>query len=64
MLAERGSGLPHHDVLMSLPRMLLMMFPLFTYLGLRRRWFPWLMGLSLAGLTIYTSMFLTGNWVS
>lgn len=64
MLPKEHPGEPHHDVLMSLPRMMLMMFPLFTYLGLRRRWFPWLIALSLAGLTIYTSMFLTGNWVS
>ncbi len=64
MLAERQTGEPHHDVLMSLPRMLLMLFPLFTFLGLNRRAFPWLAGLFAAGLVFYTGMFLTGGWIS
>lgn len=64
MLAERPTGEPHRDVLMSLPRMLLMLFPLFTYLGLQRRLYPWLAGAFAIGLVIYTSMFLTGGWIS
>ncbi len=68
MLAERlpdgHTGEPHHDVLMSLPRMMLMLFPLFTYLGLQRRWYPWLAGLSTIGLLVYTCVFLTGGWIS
>ena len=55
---------PNHDVLMSLPRMMLMMFPLFIYLGMQRRLYPWLSVGFAAGLAIYTAMFLTGGWVS
>jgi hypothetical protein len=68
MLAERlpdgHTGEPHHDVLMSLPRMMLMLFPLFTFLGLQRRWYPWLAGISTVGLVAYTCIFLTGGWIS
>lgn len=64
MLTEHETGEPHKDVLMSLPRMLLMLFPLFTYLGLQRRLFPWLAGISAIGLVVYTGVFLTGGWIS
>lgn len=58
------TGTPHHDVLMSLPRMLLMFFPLFAYLGLRRRLYPWLAGLFALALPIYAGVFLAGIWIS
>lgn len=64
MLMEQGTHEPHHDVLMSLPRMLLMLFPLFTYLGLRRRLFPWLAATFSAGLVLYTALLLTGGWIA
>lgn len=64
MLPGRPMGEPHHDVLMSLPRLLLMMFPLFTLLSLSRRAYPWLTGLSVFGMVIYTSLFLSGGWVA
>ena len=64
MLDEQLTHEPHRDVLMSLPRMLLMMFPLFTYLALRRRLYPWLTAAFAAGLIFYTMRFLTGGWIS
>jgi hypothetical protein len=57
-------GDPNHDVLLSLPRMLLMMFPLFTYLGMQRRLYPGLAVCFAAGLAVYTGMFLTGGWIA
>jgi hypothetical protein len=64
MLPDRLTHEPHHDVLMSLPRMLLMMFPLCTYLALHRRLYPWLAVAFTAGLLVYTGRFLTGAWVA
>jgi hypothetical protein len=64
MLPDRLTHEPHHDVLMSLPRMLLMMFPLFTYLAGHRRPYPWLAVAFTAGLLVYTGRFLTGGWVA
>ena len=49
---------------MSLPRMLLTMFPLFTYLGLQRRLYPWLSVLFTLALVLYTGAYLTGAWIS
>jgi hypothetical protein len=49
---------------MSLPRMLLMVFPVFTYLALHRRLYPWLAVAFTAGLLVYTGRFLTGGWVA
>jgi hypothetical protein len=64
MLTKPPASEPHPDVLMSLPRLLLMMFPLFTYLGLWRRLYPWLSALFAFALAIYTSVYLTGAWIS
>jgi hypothetical protein len=64
MLPDRLTHEPHHDVLMSLPRMLLMMFPLFTYLAVHRRLYPWLAVAFTAGLLVYSGRFLTGGWVA
>ena len=64
MLTKPPMSEPHHDVLMSLPRMLLMMFPLFTYLAVHRRLYPWLAVAFTAGLLFYTGRFLTGGWVA
>jgi hypothetical protein len=64
MLTERHTSEPHHDVLMSLPRLLLMLFPLFTYLGLQRRLYRPLIVLFTIGLVVYTEIFLTGGWLS
>jgi hypothetical protein len=51
MLPDRLTHEPHHDVLMSLPRMLLM-FPLCTYLAMHRRLYPWLAVAFTAGLLV------------
>jgi Mannosyltransferase (PIG-V) len=64
MLTKAPMSEPHHDVLMSLPRMLLTMFPLFTYLALRRRLYPWLSVLFALALVLYTGAYLTGAWIS
>jgi len=64
MLTERRTLEPHHDVLMSLPRLLLMLFPLFTYLGLQRRLYRPLIVIFTIGLVAYTEIFLTGGWLS
>ena len=64
MLPDRLMHESHHDVLMSLPRMLLKMFPLCTYLALYRRLYPWLTVAFMAGLLVYTGWFLTGGWVA
>jgi hypothetical protein len=64
MLPDRLTHEPHHDVLMSLPRMLLMMFPLCTYLAVHRRLYPWLTVAFTAGLLVYTGRFLIGGWVA
>jgi len=64
MLTERRTLEPHHDVLMSLPRLLLMLFPLFIYLSLQRRLYRPLVVIFAAGLVVYTEIFLTGGWLS
>ncbi len=64
MLTERRTLEPHHDVLMSLPRLLLMLFPLVIYLGLQRRLYRPLIVLFTLGLIVYTEIFLTGGWLS
>jgi hypothetical protein len=64
MLTKAPMSEPHHDVLMSLPRMLLTMFPLFTFLGLQRRLYPWLRVLFALTLLLYTGAYLTGAWIS
>jgi hypothetical protein len=64
MLTKAPLREPHHDVLMSLPRMLLTMFPLFAYLGLKRRLYPWLSVLFALALVLYTGAYLTGAWIS
>jgi len=64
MLVGQHEVLPHHDVLMSMPRMMLMMFPLCTYLALKKRLFIPLAVLFTIGLTIYSVMFITNIWVS
>jgi hypothetical protein len=66
MLPDRLTHEPHHDVLMSLPRMLLMMFPLCTYLAVavQRRVYPWLAVAFTVSLLVYTGRFLTGGWVA
>lgn len=64
MLTDRHTGEPHHDVLMSLPRLLLMMFPLYTLLALwRRAYVPLLIAFAIlcAG---YMGVFLTGGWLA
>jgi hypothetical protein len=64
MLTKAPMNEPHHDVLMSLPRMLLTLFPLFTYLGLQRRLYPWLSVLFTLTLVLYTGAYLSGAWIS
>ncbi len=64
MLVGQHEVLPHHDVLMSMPRMMLMMFPLCTYLALKKRLFIPLAVLFTIGLTVYSIMFMTNIWVS
>jgi len=64
MLVGPHEVLPHHDVLLSMPRMMLMMFPLCTYLALKKRLFIPLAVLFTIGLTIYSVMFMTNIWVS
>ncbi len=63
MLVGRHDVLPHHDVLMSMPRMMLMMFPLCTYLALKWLFIP-IAVLFALGLAVYTVMFITNIWVS
>jgi len=64
MLTERRTLEPHHDVLMSLPRLLLMLFPLVVYLALQRRLYRPLVVLFTGGLIVYIEIFLTGGWLS
>jgi len=64
MLVGPHEVLPHHDVLLSMPRMMLMMFPLCTYLALKKRLFIPISVLFALGLTIYSVMFITNIWVS
>jgi len=64
MLLDSGTSLPHRDVLMSLPRLLLMMFPLIIYLARQRRLYHPLVVAFAAVLTLYTGIFLTGGWIA
>ncbi len=64
MLVDKATGEPHHDVLMSLPRLLMMMFPLFIYLALQERHYRWLLAVFSISLAIYTTMFVLGGWIS
>lgn len=64
MLVSPQTDQPHHDVLMSLPRMTLMLFPLFIFLGLQRRLYRPLVIFFITGLVFYTETFLTGGWLS
>ena len=64
MLTDRQTGEPRRDVLMSLPRMLLMMFPIFIYLGRQRRIYPYLAVMFAASMVGYACTFMVGGWVS
>lgn len=64
MLLDSGTNVPHRDVLMSLPRLLLMMFPLIIYLARQRRIYHPLVASFAAVLTLYTGIFLTGGWIA
>jgi len=65
MLVDKAIGEPHRDVLMSLPRLLLMMFPLFTYLAVvtEHRYYRYLVVFFAGSLTVYTDLYLTGGWI-
>ncbi len=65
MLVDKAIGEPHRDVLMSLPRLLLMMFPLFTYLAVvtEQRYYRYLVIFFAGSLAVYTDLYLTGGWI-
>ncbi len=66
MLSDQVTGESHTDVLMSLPRLLLMMFPLFTYIAttLNRRWYAALLVFFGGAVIVYTVIFLSGGWIA
>lgn len=66
MLADKVTGEPHTDVLMSLPRLLLMMFPLFTYIAtaVSQPWYRALLVFFSGALIVYTIIFLSGGWIA
>ena len=61
--APLSSVWPAHP-LASLPRYLLVLFPLFLWLGTRRRAFPWLLGGFAAVLALLSGMFGAWVWVA
>jgi hypothetical protein len=54
-------------ILISLPRLVLVIFPIFMWMALvteRRRWLAVTLGVSAAGLGLYTALFAAGYWVA